>query len=167
MASEYELDFKAIKGAVSMEQLLVHHYKVKLTGKDHELRGVCPLPGCGSSRGLTINTAKGTGGVWKCHKCGLGGSQLDLVIAMGNAGNTKEAAIYIKQEIIDQGAAAEPGPVSATGGKEQLGAVAVTDNDNERTKTIAWLRSESHVLQLQSADMTERIQRIEAMLDKL
>jgi hypothetical protein len=120
MASEYELDFKAIKGAVSMERLLVDHYKVKLTGKDHEMRGACPLPGCGSTRGLTVNTAKGTGGVWKCHKCGKGGSQLDLVIAMGNAGNTKEAAIYIKLRIIDQGAVAEPEPVSATGGKEPV-----------------------------------------------
>lgn len=125
MASEYELDFKAIKQAVSMERLLVDHYKVKLTGKDNELRGACPLPGCGSSRGLTVNITKGTGGVWKCHKCGLGGSQLDLVIAMGNAGSTKEAAVYIKQEIIDKGNVEEPGPVSPTGGKEMLGAVQV------------------------------------------
>lgn len=160
MASEYEIDFKAIKQAVSMERLLVDHYGIHLSGKDDELRGACPLPGCGSTRGLTVNVVKGTGGVWKCHKCRKGGSQLDLVIAMGHAGSTKEAAIYIKQEIIYKAKVGELVPVSATEGKEQLGAV------QEPAPQTSLELLESHIERLQSeiAEQEEQLEWDKAQL---
>lgn len=163
MAGEYELDFKAIKQAVSMERLLVDHYKVKLTGKDDEMRGACPLPGCGSSRGLTVNIAKGTGGVWKCHKCGKGGSQLDLVLEMCNAQTTKEAALYIKREIIDKGKVGEMGPVSPTGGKEQLGAV----HEPVLQTSLELLKAHIERLQAKIAKQEEELKWNKAQLELL
>src|ERR1019366_5887818 len=73
------LDFKSIKGRVTLESVL-RHYQVKLrrSGKD-QYRGCCPIHRGDGRDAFHVNLARN---VFHCLACGAGGTVLDFVAAM-------------------------------------------------------------------------------------
>jgi hypothetical protein len=82
---------------------------------------------------------------------------------MCNAQTTKEAALYIQREIIDHDKVGELGPVSATGGKEQLGAVQVPASQT----SLELLKAHIEKLQAKIAKQEEELKWNKAQLEFL
>ena len=72
------VDFKTIKAAVSMRQVLAH-YQVNLSGTGKELRGRCPIHKGEGSESFHANTDKNA---FHCFSCQAKGNVLDFVAAM-------------------------------------------------------------------------------------
>src|ERR1041385_3320450 len=98
------VDFKAIKQAVSMEQILGHYgVKPKRTGK--ELRGRCPIHHGNDPDSFHANIEKNA---FHCFSCQAKGNVLDFVAAMEKC-SVREAALKLKNwfPILTPGSAAE------------------------------------------------------------
>jgi DNA primase len=101
---EVWVDFKAVKQAVSIEQLVTRYGITLRKVNATSLRGRCPLPVHGSKdsrQSFTVNTAKN---VWSCLSASCvtarggskGGNTLDLVAAMEQC-SIRDAALKIAE----------------------------------------------------------------------
>src|ERR1017187_7209709 len=72
------VDFKTIKAAVSLRQVLAHH-KINLAGGGKELRGRCPIHKGEGAESFHANTEKNA---FHCFSCQAKGNVLDFVAAM-------------------------------------------------------------------------------------
>ena len=95
------VDFKVIKRAVSMQQLL-HHYGIKLRRSGKELRGKCPLHNGEGTDTFHANLDKN---VFHCFSCGAKGNILDLTAAMEHT-TVRDAALKLQEWFSAAGAAA-------------------------------------------------------------
>jgi DNA primase len=75
------IDYAQLRAEIRIEQVLalVDFQAAETAGE--ELRGPCPIHGSTSptSRSFSANVRKGT---YRCFKCGAGGNQLDLWVAI-------------------------------------------------------------------------------------
>ena len=90
------VDFKAIKGKVSMHMVL-NHYGIELQGKGSKLVGSCPLHGGDNPRAFHVDTEKN---VWKCftgctNTDKSGGGVIDFVSSKESVG-FRDAALMLK-----------------------------------------------------------------------
>ena len=88
------VDFKAIKDAVSMEQVLAHYGINWLRKNGDELRGKCPIhPNAEGERSFHVNLAKN---LFHCFSCDAKGSGvLELVAALEKV-SIREAALKLQ-----------------------------------------------------------------------
>ena len=83
------VDFKQVKSAVSIEQVLAHYNVAMRKMNGTGLRGHCPIPNHqGKSDSFSANTEKN---VFQCFSCGAKGNVLDLVQKM-EGGTIKDSA---------------------------------------------------------------------------
>lgn len=77
------VDFRAVKAAVSMEQILTHYGVLEtLRGSGDARRGACPIHRGDNKSQFSVNLAKG---VWNCFsECKCGGNHLEFVARMEN-----------------------------------------------------------------------------------
>jgi DNA primase len=85
------VDFKAIKQAVSIEQIL-QQYDVKLKRSGKELRGRCPIHKGEGTDSFHANTDKNA---FQCFSCQAKGNVLDFVAAMEQC-SVRDAALKIQ-----------------------------------------------------------------------
>jgi DNA primase len=85
------VDFKAIKQAVTIEQVL-DHYGLKLKRSGKELRGPCPIHKGEGTETFHANTEKNA---FHCFSCNAKGNVLDLVAAIENC-SVRDAALKLK-----------------------------------------------------------------------
>jgi DNA primase len=85
------VDFKAIKQAVSIEQVL-QHYSVKLKRSGKELRGRCPIHRGEDTDTFHANAAKNA---FQCFSCHAKGNVLDFVAAMEKC-SVRDAALKVQ-----------------------------------------------------------------------
>jgi DNA primase len=85
------VDFKAIKAAVTIGQVL-DHYGVKLKHSGKELRGRCPIHQGDGTDSFHANTEKNA---FHCFSCQAKGNVLDFVAAMEKC-SVRDAALKIK-----------------------------------------------------------------------
>ena len=88
------VDFKAVKRAVTMEQLLDHYAITGLKKTKNELRGKCPVHLGADNKHFTVNLSKS---VFKCffRNCGAHGNVLDFVATMEGC-TVREAALKMR-----------------------------------------------------------------------
>jgi DNA primase len=108
------VDFKTIKQAVTLEQVLGHYgIKLKRTGK--ELRGRCPIHQGEGTDSFHANTEKNA---FHCFSCQAKGNVLDFVAAMEKC-NIRDAGLKLKEWFgmaVDNGAGGPaPKPKPTTG----------------------------------------------------
>jgi DNA primase len=125
------VDFRAVKEAVSIEQVLTH-YRVKVrTVHNSALRGRCPFPGHTSkSKGesFSVDTSKNA---WACQSDSCvaarggrkGGNVLDFVAAMERC-TVRDAALKL-QEWFGLGTQPKPMPQPINGATRDVGVPAV------------------------------------------
>jgi len=118
------VDFKTIKAAVSLRQVLAH-YNVKLSGSGKELHGRCPIHK-GEGDSFHANTDKN---VFHCFSCQAKGNVLELVAAMEKC-SVRDAALKLKswfgitadrQKPSPAGTPPEPETASQLAGEETAG----------------------------------------------
>ena len=87
------VDFRSIKAAVSMEQILQHYGLLEtLRGSGDARRGPCPIHKGDNPNQFTVNLAKG---IWNCFAtCKCGGNHLDLVAKMEQV-DVHQAALLV------------------------------------------------------------------------
>lgn len=87
------VDFRAVKAAVSMEQILQRYGILEtLRGSGDHRRGKCPIHQGTNPDQFSVNLAKG---VWNCFSdCKCGGNQLEFVAKMENV-DVHEAALLV------------------------------------------------------------------------
>lgn len=87
------VDFRAVKAAVSMEQILQRYGVLEtLRGSGDSRRGKCPIHQGTNPDQFSVNLAKG---VWNCFSdCKCGGNQLEFVAKMENV-DVHEAALLV------------------------------------------------------------------------
>jgi DNA primase len=109
------VDFKAVKAAVSMEEIL-KHYGISLRKvNDASLRGRCPLPAHGSKDSGNSFTVSITKNVWSCMSSSCvaarggakGGNVLDFTAAMERS-TIREAAGKLAAWFMEPGAPTVP-----------------------------------------------------------
>ena len=86
------VDFKTIKAAVSLRQVLAH-YKVSLTGGGKELRGRCPIHKGEGTDSFHANTEKNA---FHCFSCQAKGNVLDFVAAMEKC-SVRDAGLKLQE----------------------------------------------------------------------
>lgn len=86
------VDFKAIKHAVTVEQVLAH-YRIKLKRSGNELRGKCPLH---QGEGQDTFHASVEKNAFHCFSCGAKGNVLDFVAAMEHC-SVRDAALKLQR----------------------------------------------------------------------
>jgi DNA primase len=87
-----QANFALIRANVTM-QMLLDHYRLGLKKQGQELRGKCPLPGCGAGqRSFQVNSTKN---VFHCFSCRAGGNVIDFVAKMESC-NIREAGLKIQ-----------------------------------------------------------------------
>ena len=86
------VDFKTIKAAVSIQQVL-DHYTVKLKRSGKELRGRCPIHKGDGSESFHANTEKNA---FHCFSCQAKGNVLDFVTAMEKC-SVRDAGLKLQQ----------------------------------------------------------------------
>jgi DNA primase len=87
------IDFKAIKGAVSMEMILGRYGVNWLRKKDDELRGRCPIHQGEGQSTFHVSLAKN---VFHCFSCKARGNVLDFVAAMEKC-SVRDAGVKLTQ----------------------------------------------------------------------
>lgn len=87
------VDFKAVKAAVSISQVLAHYDVNWLKKQGDERRGKCPFESCRSEDGFHANTGKGA---FQCFKCKRRGNVLDFVAAMEGC-TVRDAAVKLAE----------------------------------------------------------------------
>ncbi len=85
------VEFRAIKAAVSMQNLVEHYQLRDLRKSNNELRGRCPIHDGEGDRTFHINLSKN---VFQCFSCKAKGNVLDFVAAMEHC-NIREAALKL------------------------------------------------------------------------
>jgi hypothetical protein len=112
------VDFKVIKAAVTMAQVLEHygHTQWKSVSVE-ELRGACPLPHCKAKRSFNWNTTKNA---FQCFTCKARGNVLDLVAKMENC-SVRDAALKLSEwfKLEDTQPAGNPAELEAVEEKPQ------------------------------------------------
>ena len=93
MADTGWVDFKAVKAAVSIEQVLSHYNVNWLRKKGDELRGRCPIHKGEGSDTFHVNVSKRA---FHCFSCKKRGNVLDLVAAMEGCG-VRDAAMKLSE----------------------------------------------------------------------
>jgi DNA primase len=92
-AQKEQANFALIRERVTM-QMLLDHYSISLKKQGKELRGKCPIPGCGTGeRSFQVNPAKN---VFHCFSCKAGGNVIDFVAKIEGC-NIREAGLLIQQ----------------------------------------------------------------------
>jgi DNA primase len=86
------VDFRAIKAAISFEQVLAHYQINWLQKKGQELRGKCPIHQGEGARTFHVNAEKQAFNCFSCHKRG---NVLDFVAAMEECA-IREAALKLR-----------------------------------------------------------------------
>jgi DNA primase len=121
------IDFKAVKAAVSMDQIL-KHYGVSLRKvNDASLRGRCPLPTHGSKDSGNSFTVNITKNVWSCMSSSCvaarggakGGNVLDFTAAMERS-TIREAAVKLAAWFMEPGVPTPPEQEPRASGSEAL-----------------------------------------------
>jgi len=87
------VDFKAVKAAVSMEQILDRYQVNWLRKKDEELRGRCPIHQGEGQSSFHVNLAKNA---FHCFSCKAHGNVLDFVAAMEKC-SVRDAALKLAE----------------------------------------------------------------------
>src|ERR1700722_5550137 len=94
------VDFKAIKQAVSIEQIL-QHYGVKLKRSGKELRGRCPIHKGEGTDSFHANAEKNA---FQCFSCQAKGNVLGwFSISTATSTTTKPPATGQAAEVVDRG----------------------------------------------------------------
>lgn len=87
------VDFKTVKAAVSISQVL-EHYQIQLRSISADaLRGHCPLQAEGGQNSFHVSLSKGA---FQCFSCQAKGNVLDLVAALEHC-SVREAALKLAQ----------------------------------------------------------------------
>src|ERR1039457_5080208 len=102
------VDFKTIKAAVSLRQVLAHH-KINLAGGGKELRGRCPIHKGEGAESFHANTEKNA---FHCFSCQAKGNVLDFVAAMEKC-SVRDAGLKLQEWF---GLAAQQGPQAPASG---------------------------------------------------
>jgi len=104
------VDFKAIKQAVPIEQVL-DHYGLKLKRSGKELRGRCPIHKGEGTDTFHANTEKNA---FHCFSCNAKGNVMDLVASIENC-SVRDAALKLKDwfSLPTPGQASTPSPKPA------------------------------------------------------
>jgi DNA primase len=91
------VDFQAVRGMISMSEVLDLIGFVSCACSGQQVRGPCPIhkSSSASSRSFSANLAKNT---FHCFKCGAAGNHLDLWAAV-NHQNIHEAAIELCSQL--------------------------------------------------------------------
>jgi DNA primase len=117
------VDFKAIKQAVTMEQVLAR-YGIKLKRAGKELRGRCPIHQGDGTDSFHASVEKNA---FHCFSCGAKGNVLDFVAAMEQCG-VREAALRLQAWFaVSTAAGAAPATAAAAAAKSPA-----TDTAGER-----------------------------------
>src|SRR5438445_10984734 len=87
------VDFKAIKQAVTIEQVLAHYQVNWLRKEREELVGRCPIHQGEGERAFHASLAKNA---FKCFSCKAHGNVLDFVAAMEKS-SVRDAALKIAE----------------------------------------------------------------------
>jgi DNA primase len=87
------VDFKAVKAAISMEQILGRYQVNWLRKKDEELRGRCPIHQGEGQSSFHVNLAKNA---FHCFSCKAHGNVLDFVAAMEKC-SVRDAALKLAE----------------------------------------------------------------------
>lgn len=103
MADNTWVDFKAVKAAVSMEQVLAHYQVNWLRRKGDELRGRCPIHKGEGTDTFHVSVSKGA---FHCFSCKKRGNVLDFVAAMEECG-VRDAALKLVEYFSVDGARGE------------------------------------------------------------
>jgi DNA primase len=82
------VDFRAVKGAVTIEMVLEHYGIRELRKEGQELRGRCPIHGGDGERTFHANLTRN---IFHCFSCGAKGNVLDLVAALERCSIRKAA----------------------------------------------------------------------------
>ena len=107
------VDFKAVKAAVTMEQVLQHYGLLeKLHRNGDRLTGTCPLHDGDNKTAFRVSLSKNC---WNCFsRCGCGGNVLDFVAKKENISLLKAANLLVEwfnltiEESEDEPASPEP-----------------------------------------------------------
>jgi DNA primase len=93
MAKTQFVDFRLVKAAVSMEQILSHYELLpSLRGRGSQRRGICPIHRGKNKTQFSVNLDKN---VWQCFSdCHCGGDILEFVSRMENV-DLRQAALKI------------------------------------------------------------------------
>ena len=91
MKDKHWVDFRAVKGAVTIEQVL-GRYGLKLKRSGKELRGRCPIHKGEGTDTFHANTDKNA---FHCFSCNAKGNVLDLVAAIEKC-NVRDAALRLR-----------------------------------------------------------------------
>lgn len=106
MATQW-VDFRAVKHAVSVQQVLAHYGITWLKRSGKELRGRCPIHRGEGADAFHVNLEKNC---FQCFSCKARGNVLDLVAAMEQC-NVREAALKL-QDWFSVGSSDESKPAS-------------------------------------------------------
>jgi len=121
------VDFKAIKAAVTIGQV-IDHYGIKLKRTGRELRGRCPIHQGDGTESFHANTEKNA---FHCFSCQAKGNVLDLVAAMEKC-NVREAARRIQSWFqITDSRPSSPAPQKPTGSEPARKARGEGDEPNK------------------------------------
>jgi len=120
------VDFKAIKQAVSIEQVL-QHYGVKLKRSGKELRGRCPIHKGEGTDSFHANTEKNA---FQCFSCQAKGNVLDFVAAMDHC-SVRDAALKVQASFSVSTAASTTKPPAS-------GQAAEVDDRGEPNKPLGF-----------------------------
>jgi DNA primase len=101
-------DFALIRSSVTMQMLLDHYDLKGLKRAGAELRGKCPLPGCGAGeRSFQVNPIKN---IFHCFSCKAGGNVIDFVAKLESC-NLRAAGLKIRDWFqLDSETSAPPAP---------------------------------------------------------
>lgn len=91
------VDFRALRAAVSMREVLQLIGFVPAQACRQQLRGPCPVHGSGSKSNRTFSVNL-QANVYHCFKCGSAGNQLDLYAAVTKM-SLFEAAIDLCEKL--------------------------------------------------------------------
>ena len=111
------VDFKAVKAAVSIEQVLAHYGINWLRKEGDEFRGRCPIHQGEGDRTFHASITKNA---FNCFSCKARGNVLDFVAAMEKC-SVRDAGLKLQSWFslsVGESAAATPAPARMTGGKK-------------------------------------------------
>jgi DNA primase len=91
------VDFRAVKAAVSMQEVIEHYKITGLRKQGEDLRGICPICNTVDKRGLSVNYSKN---VFQCFVCKARGNVLDFVAKMEKC-TVKDAALKLQKWFLD------------------------------------------------------------------
>jgi DNA primase len=112
MSKSRFVDFRAVKGAVTIVQVLQHYdWMSRLHQTGDSLTGPCPIHGGDNPTAFRVSLSKNC---WNCFsRCGGGGNVLDLVARKEKLSLLQAANLLVEWfhlDLPDEGSAKRPGP---------------------------------------------------------